>query len=717
MAENPESAPDYSFLAAFDQGIEQPRTSFGYFLGLLLAAAVSIVLPLIYLALVLVVAWGVFYHATHSWKIFELDGVGGFYVVMTEILAYFAPLFAGSLVVFFMLKPFFAREPKRAQPLALNPGSEPLFYAFVEKICTTVGAPIPSRIDLNCQLNAAAAARKGLFSVIRNDLVLVIGMPLVATLTVGELAGVIAHEFGHFRQGAGRVLSYVVGHINDWLLRVTYGRDAWDLWLEQWALRESNGWVTVVIVTTQFAIWFSRLILKGLVLCGVFIGGFMVRRMEYDADAYEIRVSGSAAFETTSRKFVTASAALRHAHEQMKAGWKKYRTLPDNFPEYLRRQHEQLSEPARQKFFDAVGLAKTRWFDSHPSVADRIRKARQAGEPGIFHDERPASSLFVAFEHPSRFVTLLHYRDDLRVPINASMLTPLQPEKAAVATPAPAAAPTASDAIAAYFLGVPDLFHPLRIPAVTPSANWEGEAEELRQTAAGLQQVTEAVGKIGQEYAQATEKLLVARAGGALAHEGVPVNPATFGGSGTAIEAAQKSGKEAAAMRESSRHSLNEVTAAVTRKLQLGLTLALAHPDGSATGITSVEDLNATVAELNSQADEYPRRLEMVESFSVLNRMLQYRHTRGDSPAFTRALEKQVAELLALAAKVRGPGVVEAAAEPQGLRLKTATRFNPYNAEEEVAAAEKETKEWLARYQANVEKLVQIARNMEVAVN
>ena len=716
MAENSQNANDYAFLAAFDRGITKPRTPVAYFLGLVLATVVTIILPLIYLVFVMMVAWGVLYHATHNWTILGAGGVaGGFYFLLTKCLIYFTPLFVGSLVVCFMLKPFFARRPKRAQPLALNPGSEPLFYAYVEKICTTVGAPIPSRIDLDCQLNAAAAPRRGLFSVINNDLVLVLGLPLVATLTVGELAGVIAHEFGHFRQGAGRLLSHIVGRINEWLIRVTYGRDAWDLWLEQAALQERSGWVTLVIVSAQLGVWFSRVILKGLVYCGVFIGGFMLRRMEFDADGYQIRVAGSGASESVTRKLVTASAALRQAHEHMGANWKKYRTLPDNFPEYLRRQHEQMPEPVRQRFFDAVGLAKTRWFDSHPSIADRIRHARQAGDPGIFHDDRPASSLFVAFEHPCRFVTLLHYRDDLGVPVNPTMLTPLQPEKPAVGTPAPPATPSAADGPeAAYFLGIANLIYPLRLQVPTPSTDPETDREALHQMTAGLQQVAGDLANISKEYAQATEKLLLARAARGLAHEGVPVNPATFGGSGSTAEAVRFAEKEAAIARDSLRHSLREVATALVRRLELGLSIALAHPDGSAAATIPPGEVATTVAELNSLAEEYPRRQEVAESLAVLNRMIQYRMARDDSPPFGRALEKQAVEVISLQTKLGGQAASEPAAEPQGLRLKTATRFNPYNVEEELNGTAKETQVWLARYNANVEKLVQVAKLAEV---
>ena len=714
MAENSPNAPDYSFLAAFDQGIIKPRASFLYFVGLLLATVTSIVLPLVYLAFVGAVAWLVFLHATHDWTIIMEGGfVGGFYVLIAKLLAYFAPLFAGMLVVFFMLKPFFARRPKRAQPLALNPGSEPLFYAYVEKICRTVGAPIPSRIDLDCEHNAAAMPRGGLFSLLRNDLVLVIGLPLAATQTAGELAGVIAHEFGHFRQGTGRFLMYFVGRINAWLIRVAYERDAWDLWLDQWYARERDSRVVIVIVTAQVGIWFSRLILKGLVFFGVLIGGFMLRRMEYDADAYEIRLAGSAAFESSMRKLVTAGAAVQVAHGQMGASWKQYRTLPDNFPEYLRRQHAQLPEPARQQFFDRVGLTKTRWFDSHPSIADRIRQARRAGEPGIFHDDRPASELFVAFEYPCQFVTLLHYRDNLGIPINQSMLTPLQPEKPSAAAMA-GNLPADQDAVGRYFFGVNRLLYPLRLNPPAPSADPAKDLAELNQITAGAGQIAGQLASRAKEYIQTTEQWLRARAAFRLAHEGVPVDPAAFGGSGLAIETAEQAAREAGRMREDLRESLHEVANALKRRLELGLTLVLAETEGADVAAIPADTLSKLVAEVNAGADEYARRRDVAESLNILNRMLQYRVGRGSSSAFARAVEKAAGELQAMAHQTQS-----AAAEPEtktgGLRLQSTQKFNPYNAQQELSEFARETKEWLDGYDAKIGQLVQAVERFNQA--
>jgi hypothetical protein len=74
---------------------------------------------------------------------------------------------------------------------------------------------------------------------------------------------------------------------------------------------------------------------------------------------------------------------------------------------------------------DTLGLARTGLFDTHPSDGDRIRRARQAGDPGVFHLELPASVLFSRFDIVCKQVTHLHYKEDFGLFFDASNLRPV----------------------------------------------------------------------------------------------------------------------------------------------------------------------------------------------------------------------------------------------------------------------------------------------------
>src|SRR5205085_783656 len=200
---------------------------------------------------------------------------------------------------------------------SLTPQSDPLLFEFVERICDLVGAAPPRRIDIDCDVNASASFRRGWLSLLSGrDLVLTIGMPLAAGLSLQQFAGVLAHEFGHFSQGAGMRLTYIIRSINFWFVRVVYQRDAWDEWLETAAdeLDIRVGWV---IYVARACVWLTRRILWLLMYAGHLVAGFMLRQMEFDADKYETRLAGSHSFEATSRQLKLLGLAWRGAEHDL----------------------------------------------------------------------------------------------------------------------------------------------------------------------------------------------------------------------------------------------------------------------------------------------------------------------------------------------------------------------------------------------------------------
>jgi hypothetical protein len=324
----------------------------------------------------------------------------------------------------FMVKPLLAGRPAHAQPLALNPGAEPLIFGLVHRLCQSIGAPSPTRIDVDCQLNASAGFRRGLFSFVGNDLVLTIGLPLVAGLTARELTGVLAHEFGHFTQGFGMRLTYLVRRINHWFARVVYERDAWDVWLAECA-READFRIQIVVGVARFAVWISRGILWCLMMAGHIIGCFMLRQMEFDADSYEIKVAGSDVFESTTRRMHVLSAVEGESYKKMRIPWNLNKQLPDDFPAYMMKHDSQLPPEKRAKLENTMGLAPSGLLDTHPSNGDRIRRARVAQAAGVFEIDAPATALFANFAVLSRQVSCLHYEDDLGIPLAIAKLRPV----------------------------------------------------------------------------------------------------------------------------------------------------------------------------------------------------------------------------------------------------------------------------------------------------
>ncbi len=398
-------------LASFGNAIEPVKPTPLYRLWVAIVAAVMVLLPVVYLGLVGLLAAGLVYHAVHDVTVFQTLG-GNRGSAKAAVAVYFGPLFAGGTVVLFMLKPFFARSGRREKQRVLDPEVEPLLYAFVDGICASVGAPNPSRIEVDSNVNASARRDGPLLGLFGSDLVLTIGLPLAAGLTLKQMAGVIAHEFGHFSQGAGMRLYALIMTINMWFARVVYERNSWDQTLEQ-ASKCGNYYIMILAAFTRLAVWLTRRVLWVLMTAGHLVSAFLSRQMEFDADRYEARMVGGRVFAETSWRLRVMSLAQNGAMSDLATSWQA-RRLPDNFPKLVLANVPQIPKELMAAYRQSIDSSKTGWLETHPCDRDRIARAGDE-EPGggIFHVEGQATDVFSNFDAMAKVVSFEFYRSML----------------------------------------------------------------------------------------------------------------------------------------------------------------------------------------------------------------------------------------------------------------------------------------------------------------
>ena len=407
-------------LDAFHGHIPPVRTPISYRLGILLVAFVMVVLPLIYVSIIVLVGWAVCYHAVHDTAIVSMGRGRG---SILALLIYVAPMVIGAILVLFMFKPLLSRPAKRPLRKPLSGDEEPLLFAFVARVCESVGAPKPRRIEVDEQVNASASFRRGFLSMFGNDLVLTIGMPLVAGLNLRQLAGVLAHEFGHFAQGAGMRLTYVIRTISHWFTRVVYERDEWDEQLVRWS-RESDFRIQWILYLARMFVWLTRKILWVLMMVGHAVSGYMLRQMEFDADRHEARLAGSEVFESTSRRIVLLSVASRGAHSDLGDFYREGR-LCDDMPKLVLHNIDQFTPETLHKIDQMSEQSKTGWLDTHPCQTDRIASANAEQAAGIFQLEMPASVLFTDYDGLCKRATREFYQQIFGEQLNPEEIFPL----------------------------------------------------------------------------------------------------------------------------------------------------------------------------------------------------------------------------------------------------------------------------------------------------
>lgn len=406
-------------LAAFQGPIEPVRRPGAYIASMIGALVVLLILPLCYVLLVAAVGYATYAYAVFGSQWIFSIGITG----RAALLLYLGPLVTGAIMVVFMVKPFFAPRPKQPDTLSLTPEAEPLLFLFVEKVCQTVRAPLPRRIDIDCDVNASASFRRGLLSFFGNDLVLTIGLPLVGGMTMNQFAGVLAHEFGHFSQGAAMRLTYLVRSIAGWFHRIATERDAWDEWLIETS-KNVDLRIGVFLYLARALVFCSRLILFGLMLVGWAVIGILLRQMEFDADRHEIRLAGSTTFRETFHRLRRLSVAARLAENAMEKLLSEGR-LPDDYPALVQHQEAHIPPDLWQEVEKRVQEESTGWWDTHPCDRDRLQAADKEAAIGVFHVDLPASLLFSDFPRLCRAATADWYRYALEDRFSSEMLYPV----------------------------------------------------------------------------------------------------------------------------------------------------------------------------------------------------------------------------------------------------------------------------------------------------
>ena len=407
-------------LAAFGGRIEPVRPTPLYRLWILIVGAVMVLLPIVYLLLIALIGWLTYWHATTNHAIFRV--MHGGRSIQVALIIYLAPIVIGGIMVAFMLKPILARPARGPGARKLDPTAQPLVFAFVDGVCTSVGAPTPCRIEVDCEVNASARLDKGLFS---RDLVLTIGLPLASGLSLRQFAGVLAHEFGHFSQRTGMRVSYLIRTINHWFARVVYERDSWDSSLEQ-AAASQQGLISTFGLAGKAGVWLTRRILWVLMKLAQLVSSGLSHQMEFDADRYQARLVGGATVADVLDRAGVLSLASQGAYADLNESWKEGR-LPNDLPRLVLNNVSQIPEPVLTQFREANKSARSNLFSTHPADSARALSAvNDTPGPGLFTLDGPATDLFRGFGELCREVTREHYRGTIGLKIEDSQLYPVE---------------------------------------------------------------------------------------------------------------------------------------------------------------------------------------------------------------------------------------------------------------------------------------------------
>ncbi|MCL2625038.1 MAG: M48 family metalloprotease, partial [Planctomycetaceae bacterium] len=384
-------------------------------------------LALVYVGMIVGGVAGMYYYLVWVFNHFDQivesftdsNGKGSVFILIVP----FIPLLAVGAVLFFMVKPFLFGWRWKDERFELSREREPFLFDFLDKFSAYVGAIPPARVFVDCNVNAAASFRHGIWSALfgGRHCDLTLGLPLVAGMNMSQLVGVIAHEFGHFTQGGGMRFGNIIRTITHWFLRVVYGRDSVDQFI---IVFSTSGHIfnIIVFMIVRLFVWMARFVLWCLMMLGFAVSGFLSRQMEFDADQFEARIIGSKSFRNSTRRLL--GLGISNAKSNYDVGQMfKDELLVDNYPRLIAANSEIIADLLNKWVDESIKEShKTGWFDTHPSHAARIEYAESLEAEGVIHLECPATFLFDNFDTLARETTWHFYTVENQLDVKQSSL-------------------------------------------------------------------------------------------------------------------------------------------------------------------------------------------------------------------------------------------------------------------------------------------------------
>lgn len=281
----------------------------GYVRQAILVLACLYLFLVVYVALLVGSGWLVYWAIWKlPWDIGARGRAAAFYLIGLKLPS----IFGSVMLCLFLIKGIFKRpHVSKDTRVLLKPAEHPRLFDFIQKLCYEVQAPLPKKVYVNHEVNAAVfydASVLGLFWPVRKNLL--IGLGLVNMLNLSEFKAALAHEFGHFAQSAMKLGSYVYT-ANRLILAMVYERDWWDDWLEKWkGLDLRISWLAYALAAVT---WTLRKLLIGIFVLVTLVERGLSRAMEYHADKVAVSVAGSEALARCLYKLEPGSEALGRA--------------------------------------------------------------------------------------------------------------------------------------------------------------------------------------------------------------------------------------------------------------------------------------------------------------------------------------------------------------------------------------------------------------------
>ncbi len=206
------------FKQAFKGDIAAPKGTFKESLQLLYVEMISLLIPMLYIGFVLATLTAVIWLFSEPMITHVLNEE---YIDAT-MWACPAVLAFGLLLL--LVSPLFGGF-RSYHGRVLTEQEAPALMALVDELSRHLNVQPPKRIEINNETALRVDAYAGVNSIYRDEYKIIIGAPLLMSLSLNQLTAMLTHELSHFRIKQQKVAFYLMHHVSEWLYFRASGQD------------------------------------------------------------------------------------------------------------------------------------------------------------------------------------------------------------------------------------------------------------------------------------------------------------------------------------------------------------------------------------------------------------------------------------------------------------------------------------------------------------
>jgi Zn-dependent protease with chaperone function len=393
------SAKLIQYIQASFKGQSQPDTlTFKESCQLMYVEAVSLLIPLLYIGAVLF-GFGfavLFFSEPMIVNYMEAD-----YLAAAH---WSCPLVLSLGLLYVLLRPIFGGFRSYHGRVLLH-HEAPALFELVEQMSKHLNVRPPKRIEINNETALRVDAYAGVNSIYRDEYKIIIGAPLLMSLSVNELSAMIAHELSHFRCKQKKVAFYLMHHVSEWLYFRASGQDKRHQTLLKRMQKENIAFYEYI----ELWVWQRIHLLQQLSFTFLYqshhkLTAWKCRQIEFETDHQAIKLVGTVAFKDMFTALRCAQFAQKAVSIQNDWAWKEGFLLDD----YAK---AVALEAKKIKSSDLKSIKAS--FNKHisffcPNDAQRIAQAVKA--PGVLKANVAARFLLEKSHVLSKELTLLDYQ-------------------------------------------------------------------------------------------------------------------------------------------------------------------------------------------------------------------------------------------------------------------------------------------------------------------